>query len=76
MTNKLLLYMRIYTLWLFIGWVIKSSHLPIEAKTGPSARASAPIDRKMPSTTPFWLVGPNIDAMVVRQGTVVAEAKA
>lgn len=41
---------------------------------GPNARANEPSDLKIPKTVPFWLVEPNLEAIVVRQGTTVAEA--
>ena len=45
--------------------------LPVLAAKGPSARAKAPSDRKIPITLPFSSPSPNRDTMVVRLGTMV-----
>lgn len=50
-------------------------NLQIDASTGPVARASAPSDRKMPITVPFWASEPNREARVVMQGTTMAVAE-
>lgn len=46
-----------------------------EPTTGPTARAKAPKDRKMPKTEPFWSSFPYFETKVVRQVTVKAVAK-
>lgn len=49
--------------------------LPIDATTGPNARANAPNDLKIPITVPLWAAVPNSDAIVIIHGTTIAVAK-
>ena len=49
-------------------------HLLVEDTTGPRALASAPRERKIPRTVPFWSELPYEEMRVVRQGTTVADA--
>ena len=42
-------------------------------KSGPTVRAKAPRDLKIPITVPFWSSPPWFETMVVRHGTIVAD---
>lgn len=53
----------------------RKKKLPIDAKMGPSALANAPIDRKIPSTMPFWSCFPYSEMSVVMHVTTNAVAE-
>jgi hypothetical protein len=50
-------------------------NIPILATMGPTARASAPSDLKIPITVPFWSCEPSFETRVIIHGTTIAVAE-
>jgi len=51
-------------------------NIPILATMGPTARAKAPSDLKIPITVPFWSCDPSFETRVIIHGTTIAVAAA
>lgn len=50
-------------------------NIPMLANMGPTARANAPSDLKIPITVPFWSCDPSFETKVIIHGTTIAVAE-